>query len=234
MPGAARNRILERGSKSGNPSPRKSNTRGRLRGSSGSCWPRKRRTPTGRRELIAEMCPEDAGPEPADVLVEIAPDRHEIANLDACRAAARVQAAGRHAADGIAVACDIKPREHRGEVEGCEVIGRQRGDHGHAGSTDLSDSTVSMPSPARRRSAAEDGGRRLFCFAMQSRLFAGGRRATADVSPALAFLWGRPATGELAVSGALLFLLVAIAVAATIYGIIRWLQRGRRAWWYLV
>jgi hypothetical protein len=51
------------------------------------------------------------------------------------------------------------------------------------------------------------------------------RRATADVSPALAFLWGRP------VSGALLFLLVAIAVAVTIYGTIRWLQRDRRARW---
>jgi hypothetical protein len=33
---------------------------------------------------------------------------------------------------------------------------------------------------------------------------------------------------ELPVSGALLFLLVAIAVAATIYGTIRWLQMGRR------
>jgi hypothetical protein len=76
---------------------------GRLRGSCG-ILPAEEAQDIGRRELIAEMRPEDAGPEPAEVFVEIAPDRHEIADVDACRAAPRMQALGGHAAGGIAVA----------------------------------------------------------------------------------------------------------------------------------
>jgi hypothetical protein len=71
------------------------------------------------------MRPEDAGPEPAEVFVEIAPDRHEIADVDACRAAPRMQALGGHATGGIAVACDIESREHddwaRRSGGGCTV-----------------------------------------------------------------------------------------------------------------
>jgi hypothetical protein len=118
-------------SKWGNPSTRQLN-RGRLRGSCG-ILPTEEAQNIGGRELIAEMRPQHSGPKPAQVLVEVAPDRHEIADVDACRAAPRMQALGGHPSGGIAVAGDIEPREHRRELQRREMIGRQRGDHGHAG-----------------------------------------------------------------------------------------------------
>jgi hypothetical protein len=105
---------------------------GRLRGSCG-IPPAEEAQDIGGRELIAEMRSQDAGPKPAQILVEVAPDWNEIAHVDVRRAAPRMQAPGGHPSGGIAVACDIEPREHRGEVEGREMIGRQRGDHRHAG-----------------------------------------------------------------------------------------------------
>jgi hypothetical protein len=54
-------------------------------------------------------------------------------DTDVCRAAARLETLGGHVAGGIAIAGDVEPGEHRGEVECCEMIGRQRGDHRQAG-----------------------------------------------------------------------------------------------------
>jgi hypothetical protein len=49
---------------------------------------------------------------------------------------------GRHAAGGIAVAGDIEPVKHRRELQRREMIGRQRGDHRHAGQRGLQAGTL--------------------------------------------------------------------------------------------
>ena len=97
------------GLKWGNQSLRQLN-RGRLRGSCG-ILPAEEAQDIGRRKLVAQTRPEHSGPEAAQALVEVAPDRHEIADVDVCRAAARMQAPGGHAAGGIAVAGSFPARQ---------------------------------------------------------------------------------------------------------------------------
>ena len=113
--------------------------------------------PVGGDELIRETCPHALGAETAEIEVEVAVNRHELADFDAGGDAAFVQPFRRPETGRVVVAGDIEPAQSRGrgEVEGGEVVGRERRQSSAmTGSTDLSASMVSTPSPAARMSAA--------------------------------------------------------------------------------
>jgi hypothetical protein len=112
---------------------------GRLRGSCG-ILPAEEAQDIGRRELIAEMRPEDAGPDPAEVFVEIAPDRHEIADVvpaalpRACKHSAAMRPAASRSRASLAV---------------CSLIVN------HLGATSPEVAAINLPVQRNRRAAIE-------------------------------------------------------------------------------
>ena len=93
-----------------------------------------------------------AGAETAEIEVEVGMHRHEVADFDA-GGGPFVQPVRRFETGRVVVAGDIEAAQCRGQIEGGEMVGREPGDHRQTGSTDLSASMVSMPSPAARMSA---------------------------------------------------------------------------------
>ena len=86
------------------------------RGAAASRLRREKRRHIGRHELVRRDAPSTPRAEPAEVVVEVATHRHEIADLDARGCAAFVQPFGGHAAGGIVVAGDVEaaPASARG------------------------------------------------------------------------------------------------------------------------
>ena len=97
--------------------------------------------PIGGDELIREMRPHAFWAETAQVDVEVAIDRHELADFDTGGEAAVAQPVGRLETGRVVVAGDIEPAQSlpvtgsggRGGVEGGEVIGRECRDHRQLG-----------------------------------------------------------------------------------------------------
>ena len=91
--------------------------------------------PVGGDELIREMCPHALGAQTAEVEVEVAMDRHELADFDAGGDAAFAQPLFRPETGRVVVAGDIEAaqRRGRGQIEGGEVIGREPGNDRHQG-----------------------------------------------------------------------------------------------------
>ena len=73
------------------------------------------------------------GAETAEIEVEVAMDRHEVADIDAGGGAAFVQPVRRLEAGRVVVAGDIETAQRRGQLEGGEVVGREPGDHRQQG-----------------------------------------------------------------------------------------------------
>ena len=81
----------------------------------------------GGDELIREMCPHALGAQTAEVEVEVAMDRHKLADFNAGGDAAFSQPLRRPETGRVVVAGDIEAEEGRGQVEGGKVIGREPG-----------------------------------------------------------------------------------------------------------
>ena len=87
----------------------------------------------GRGELIRQPGQHDVRAEPAQIDVEIASGRHEVAHLDAGVASARMESFRCQPAGRIAIARDIEPGQHRSEIKGGKMVRRQRGNHRQIG-----------------------------------------------------------------------------------------------------
>ena len=111
--------------------------------------------PVGGDELIREMCPHALGAETAEVEVEVAIDRHELADFDAGGDAAFVQPFRRPETGRVVVAGDIEAAQRAGgRSRAARWLAESAAITGNEGRTDLSASMVSTPSPAARMSAA--------------------------------------------------------------------------------
>ena len=97
-----------------------------------------------------------SGHETAQVEVEVAMDRHELADFDAGGEAAFVQPFGRLETGRIVVAGDIEAAASGagGRSSAARWLAESPAMTGNEGRTDLSASMVSTPSPAARMSAA--------------------------------------------------------------------------------
>ena len=82
---------------------------------------------------MREQCPHALGAEAAEIEVEVAMDRHELADFDAGGEAAFAQPFRRLETGRVVVAGDIEAAQRRGQVEGGEVVGRKPRNHRQGG-----------------------------------------------------------------------------------------------------
>ena len=100
------------------------------------------------------MCQHAVGAETAEIEVEVAMDRHELADFDAGGEAAFAQPLRRLETGRVVVAGDIEAEQSAGgRSRAARWLAESPAMTGNEGSTDLSASMVSTPSPAARMSA---------------------------------------------------------------------------------